>query len=181
MGAGAAIATSVVEFLPPAARAARCPGVLEVCVNRPGELLVETVRGRPCQRRDDQNAACRWPPPWPPSATSRSTRTPLLAVVAAQRRAHSVRHPAGGAARHGVDHGAQAVAPDQAVGRLRTRRTVRAHGDGDAHAGREPVALRARTGRAQDAGRYAEFLRLACASTRPSSSAARPARARPPS
>ncbi|MBT9594470.1 MAG: Flp pilus assembly complex ATPase component TadA, partial [Vitreoscilla sp.] len=38
-------ATSVVEFLRPLREQLDAPGVLEVCVNRPGELLVETLRG----------------------------------------------------------------------------------------------------------------------------------------
>ena len=38
-------ATSVVEFLRPLRDQLDAPGVLEVCVNRPGELLVETVCG----------------------------------------------------------------------------------------------------------------------------------------
>lgn len=38
-------ATSVVEFLRPLREQLDAPGVLEVCVNRPGELLVETVQG----------------------------------------------------------------------------------------------------------------------------------------
>ena len=38
-------ATSVVEFLRPLRDQLDAPGVLEVCVNRPGELLVESVRG----------------------------------------------------------------------------------------------------------------------------------------
>ncbi len=38
-------ATSVVEFLRPLREQLDAPGVLEVCVNRPGELLVETVEG----------------------------------------------------------------------------------------------------------------------------------------
>jgi type IV secretion system protein VirB11 len=38
-------ATSVVEFLRPLREQLDTPGVLEVCVNRPGELLVETVQG----------------------------------------------------------------------------------------------------------------------------------------
>ena len=38
-------ATSVVEFLRPLRDQLDAPGVLEVCVNRPGELLVETLRG----------------------------------------------------------------------------------------------------------------------------------------
>ena len=38
-------ATSVVEFLRPLRDQLDAPGVLEVCVNRPGELLVETVQG----------------------------------------------------------------------------------------------------------------------------------------
>jgi type IV secretion system protein VirB11 len=38
-------ATSVVEFLRPLRDQLDAPGVLEVCVNRPGELLVETARG----------------------------------------------------------------------------------------------------------------------------------------
>jgi type IV secretion system protein VirB11 len=38
-------ATSVVEFLRPLRAQLDAPGVLEVCVNRPGELQVETVRG----------------------------------------------------------------------------------------------------------------------------------------
>ena len=41
--------------------------------------------------------------------------TPAALRHAAQRRTHPVRHPASRAARHGVDHGAQAVAPDQAA------------------------------------------------------------------
>jgi type IV secretion system protein VirB11 len=38
-------ATSVIEFLRPLREQLDAPGVLEVCVNRPGELLVETVHG----------------------------------------------------------------------------------------------------------------------------------------
>jgi type IV secretion system protein VirB11 len=38
-------ATSVVEFLRPLRRHLDLPGVLEVCVNQPGELLVETSEG----------------------------------------------------------------------------------------------------------------------------------------
>ena len=38
-------ATSVIEFLRPLRDQLDGPGVLEVCVNRPGELLVESVRG----------------------------------------------------------------------------------------------------------------------------------------
>ena len=38
-------ATSVIEFLRPLREQLDAPGVLEVCINRPGELLVETVRG----------------------------------------------------------------------------------------------------------------------------------------
>ena len=38
-------ATSVVEFLRPLREQLDAPGVLEVCVNRPGELMVETVHG----------------------------------------------------------------------------------------------------------------------------------------
>jgi type IV secretion system protein VirB11 len=38
-------ATSVVEFLRPLREQLDAPGVLEVCVNRPGELLVETLTG----------------------------------------------------------------------------------------------------------------------------------------
>ena len=38
-------ATSVVEFLRPLREQLDAPGVLEVCVNRPGELQVETFRG----------------------------------------------------------------------------------------------------------------------------------------
>ena len=38
-------ATSVVEFLRPLREQLDAPGVLEVCVNRPGELHVETVHG----------------------------------------------------------------------------------------------------------------------------------------
>lgn len=38
-------ATSVIEFLRPLRRQLDGPGVMEVCVNRPGELLVETVHG----------------------------------------------------------------------------------------------------------------------------------------
>ena len=38
-------ATSVIEFLRPLRERLDAPGVLEVCVNRPGELLVETVHG----------------------------------------------------------------------------------------------------------------------------------------
>ena len=38
-------ATSVVEFLRPLRAQLDAPGVLEVCVNRPGEMLVETERG----------------------------------------------------------------------------------------------------------------------------------------
>jgi type IV secretion system protein VirB11 len=38
-------ATSVIEFLRPLRERLDAPGVLEVCINRPGELLVETVSG----------------------------------------------------------------------------------------------------------------------------------------
>jgi len=38
-------ATSVIEFLRPLREQLDAPGVLEVCVNRPGELLVETANG----------------------------------------------------------------------------------------------------------------------------------------
>ncbi len=38
-------ATSVIEFLRPLREQLDADGVLEVCVNRPGELLVETVKG----------------------------------------------------------------------------------------------------------------------------------------
>jgi type IV secretion system protein VirB11 len=38
-------ATSVVEFLRPLRQQLDAPGVLEVCVNRPGELMVEDARG----------------------------------------------------------------------------------------------------------------------------------------
>jgi type IV secretion system protein VirB11 len=38
-------ATSVIEFLRPLRDVLDAPGVLEVCVNRPGELLIETVKG----------------------------------------------------------------------------------------------------------------------------------------
>ena len=38
-------ATSVIEFLRPLRAQLDAPGVLEVCVNRPGELQVETVSG----------------------------------------------------------------------------------------------------------------------------------------
>lgn len=38
-------ATSVVEFLRPLREPLDAPGVLEVCVNRPGELLIETSHG----------------------------------------------------------------------------------------------------------------------------------------
>jgi type IV secretion system protein VirB11 len=38
-------ATSVVEFLRPLRAQLDAPGVLEVCVNRPGEMLVETAAG----------------------------------------------------------------------------------------------------------------------------------------
>ena len=38
-------ATSVVEFLRPLRAQLDAPGVLEVCVNRPGEMMVETTQG----------------------------------------------------------------------------------------------------------------------------------------
>ncbi len=38
-------ATSVVEFLRPLREQLDSPGVLEVCVNRPGEMLVESLQG----------------------------------------------------------------------------------------------------------------------------------------
>jgi hypothetical protein len=45
-------ATSVHEFLRPLREQLDAPGVLEVCVNRPGEMLVESAAaGRPCRRR----------------------------------------------------------------------------------------------------------------------------------
>ena len=45
--------TSVVEFLRPLRAQLDAPGVLEVCVNRPGEMLVETVRGWNVVRSDE--------------------------------------------------------------------------------------------------------------------------------
>ena len=45
-------ATSVIEFLRPLRAQLDAPGVLEVCVNRPGEMLVETATaGEPSPRR----------------------------------------------------------------------------------------------------------------------------------
>ncbi|MBK6854643.1 MAG: P-type DNA transfer ATPase VirB11 [Burkholderiales bacterium] len=38
-------ATSVIEFLRPLREQLDAPGVLEVCINRPGELMIETVDG----------------------------------------------------------------------------------------------------------------------------------------
>ena len=38
-------ATSVIEFLRPLRAQLDTPGVLEVCVNRPGEMMVETAKG----------------------------------------------------------------------------------------------------------------------------------------
>ena len=38
-------ATSVVEFLKPLRAQLDTAGVLEVCVNRPGEMMVETTQG----------------------------------------------------------------------------------------------------------------------------------------
>jgi type IV secretion system protein VirB11 len=38
-------ATSVIEFLRPLRRQLDAPGVLEVCVNRPGQMIVETAEG----------------------------------------------------------------------------------------------------------------------------------------
>ena len=38
-------ATSVIEFLRPLRTQLDAPGVLEVCVNRPGEMLFETEEG----------------------------------------------------------------------------------------------------------------------------------------
>jgi len=38
-------ATSVIEFLRPLRNQLDAPGVLEVCVNRPGEMLVEMEDG----------------------------------------------------------------------------------------------------------------------------------------
>ncbi len=38
-------ATSVIEFLRPLREVLDAPGVLEVCINRPGELLIETNKG----------------------------------------------------------------------------------------------------------------------------------------
>jgi type IV secretion system protein VirB11 len=61
-------ATSVVEFLRPLRDQLDAPGVLEVCVNRPGELLVETVHG---WQTLTANAACHSLPPWPLSATNK--------------------------------------------------------------------------------------------------------------
>ena len=44
-GAWQGDATSVNEFLRPLREQLDAPGVLEVCVNRPGELFVETIDG----------------------------------------------------------------------------------------------------------------------------------------
>ncbi|URI07630.1 P-type DNA transfer ATPase VirB11 [Aquincola tertiaricarbonis] len=44
-GAWCGDATSVINFLQPLRMALDAPGVLEVCANRPGELLVETLHG----------------------------------------------------------------------------------------------------------------------------------------
>jgi type IV secretion system protein VirB11 len=38
-------ATSVIEFMRPLRAQLDAPGVLEVCINRPGELLIETISG----------------------------------------------------------------------------------------------------------------------------------------
>ncbi|MEO6898213.1 MAG: P-type DNA transfer ATPase VirB11 [Caldimonas sp.] len=46
-------ATSVIEFLRPMRERLDQPGVLEVCVNRPCEVLVETVRGWQCSEAPD--------------------------------------------------------------------------------------------------------------------------------
>jgi type IV secretion system protein VirB11 len=45
LGAWTGDATSVNEFLRPLRDQLDAPGVLEVCINRPGELLVETISG----------------------------------------------------------------------------------------------------------------------------------------
>ena len=93
-------ATSVVEFLRPLREQLDAPGVLEVCVNRPGELLVETVAGwqTVAGARDDAGAL--------PVAGHRRRHllrpadqpgTAAAVGHAAERRAHPVRHPAGGA------------------------------------------------------------------------------------
>src|SRR5262245_4584142 len=46
-------ATSVVEFLRPLRDLLDSPGVMEVCVNRPGEIMTETARGWRAVRAPD--------------------------------------------------------------------------------------------------------------------------------
>ena len=71
-------ATSVIEFLRPLREQLDAPGVLEVCVNRPGELLVETVarlEGRAGARDDAGALPVAGDGGGDLSATSRSTRS----------------------------------------------------------------------------------------------------------
>ena len=125
-------ATSVVEFLRPLRAQLDAPGVLEVCVNRPGEMMVETAKGwQSVVAAELTLERCL------SLATAVATYSdqqinqehPLLSATLPTGERGSVRRPAGGDARNRVDHDSQARAADPAPRRLRARRPVRAHGD----------------------------------------------------
>ena len=84
---------------------------------------------------------------------------PLLAATLPSGERIQFVHPAAPAARHGVDHGAQALDADRAARRLRARGPVRARCRGDRAV--ELLPFEHELLELKDAGRYAEFLRLA--------------------
>jgi type IV secretion system protein VirB11 len=157
-------ATYVVEFLRPLRNQLDAPGVLEVCVNRPGELQVETAQGwRRVPAPDMTHERCL------SLATAVATfcdqvinqEHPLLsATLPSGERIQFVIPPA-------VPRGTVSITvrkPSELIRRLpdfereglfqRTTAVSRAQGNDLRPFERELLALK-------DAGRYAEFLKLA--------------------
>ena len=161
------------------------PGVLEVCVNRPGEMLVETGDGWHALAAPELTLErCL------SLATAVATfsdqqinqERPLLAATLPTGERVQFAIPPAVDPRHRLDHDPQARRAAAAARRLRAGRPVRAHRHREPNRGRRAAALRAGAGRAEGR-RPATPTSCAwrCAGTRPSSSAARPARARRPS
>ena len=157
-------ATSVIEFLRPLRAQLDAPGVLEVCVNQPGEILVETLRGWTIVPAPDLTLErCR------SLATAVATYSdqqinqerPLLsATLPSGERVQFVIPPA-------VTRGTVSITvrkPSHMIRRLddferdglfeRTATVSHTASSGPLPFERELVALR-------DAGRYADFLRVA--------------------
>ncbi len=157
-------ATSVIEFLRPLRAVLDAPGVLEVCVNRPGELMVETVKGWEIAPAPDMSQErCL------SLATAVATygdqqinqERPLLsATLPSGERIQFVIPPA-------VTRGTVSITvrkPSQLIKRLddfeqdglfeRTRRTAPQRQCASTTIDEQLLALK-------EAGRYAEFLRLA--------------------